>query len=92
MYIIKIMGFGFFWKPFSLLTHTYTHMIHRRNLLTLGAFVFISEEGSLISSNHILGLAKISYCESGSGLSIIVFNMTKNVCSLISTTCSMSVA
>jgi hypothetical protein len=61
MYIIKIMGFVFL-KPFSLVTHT--HMIHR-NLLTLGAFVFISKEGSLISSNHILGLAKISYCEVG---------------------------
>jgi hypothetical protein len=55
------MGFVFL-KPFSLLTRT--HMIHR-NLLTLGAFVFISEEGSLISSNHILGLAKNFYCAAG---------------------------
>jgi hypothetical protein len=64
MYIIKIMGFGVFEAFQPTYTHTHTHMIHR-NLLTLGAFVFISEDSSLISSNHILGLSKISYYEAG---------------------------
>jgi len=60
----KNNGVCVFEASLSAYTHTHTHKIHR-NLLTLGAFVFISEEGLLISSNHILGLAKISYFEVG---------------------------